>query len=66
MTVNFVYYDNRGDRVSVLNKQWAWDTRFWNLGATARLGRPAAPERRQVMRGRTWMGFPAPPACGST
>lgn len=58
-SVNAFYYDNRGDGVAVVNKQWSWDTRFWNLGATAR---PTDKFRlsSQLMFGRTIMGFPTP------
>jgi hypothetical protein len=57
-TVNAFYYDNRGDGVAVVNKQWSWDTRFWNLGATLRLD-PKTRLSSQLMRGRTIMGFPS-------
>lgn len=57
VSVNLIYYDNRGDRTGVINQQWAWETRFWNLGATARLGDKLRLSS-QVLTGRTWMGFP--------
>jgi hypothetical protein len=59
MTVNLVYYDNRGDRTSVINRQWAWETRFWNLGSTLRVG-DKLHLSSQAMTGRTWMGFQTP------
>ena len=34
VSLNLFRYDNRGDRVSSRNHQTAWDTRFWNVGAT--------------------------------
>ena len=56
-SLNAFYYDNRGDGVSVINKQWSWDTRFWNIGATARMG-DKLHFSSQLMFGRTIMGFP--------
>lgn len=57
LAVNLFYYDNRGDRVAVDKLQWAWATRFWNLGATydvdARTQLIA-----QALTGKTLMGFP--------
>jgi hypothetical protein len=58
--VNAFYYDNRGDLVGVdRDHQWAWATRFTNLGASW------SPDEHtrilsQVMWGDTRMGFPTP------
>lgn len=53
------YYDNAGNRTGVEHKQWAWETRFLNLGATWQLD-----ERTrivaQAMNGETLMGFRMP------
>jgi hypothetical protein len=58
-TANLFYYDNGGDRTTVRNGQWAWDTKFWNLGLRY------APDARteflaQAMTGRTVTGFLTP------
>jgi hypothetical protein len=58
-TANLFYYDNAGDRTTVRNGQWSWDTRFWNLGLRY------APDGRteflaQAMTGRTVTGFLTP------
>ena len=58
-TANLFYYDNAGDRTTVKNGQWSWDTRFWNLGLRY------APDARteflaQAMAGRTVTGFHTP------
>lgn len=59
-TVNATYYDNEGDLISVdANKEWAWRTRFWNLGAQARLG-DNTEILAQAMKGETLMGYPFP------
>jgi hypothetical protein len=53
------YYDNRGDRTSVREQQWAWETRFGDLGLAW------DPQERthikaQAMTGETSMGFARP------
>ncbi len=49
-------YDNAGDRTSVdANREWSWETRFWNLGM--RLDLPVAAIKAQVMTGETLMGY---------
>ena len=53
------YYDNRGDKTSVLDHQWAWATRFWNFGAVLDLGEHSR-VLAQGMLGHTKMGFPEP------
>ncbi len=37
LAVNLEFYDNQGDPDAVRNGQWAWGTRFYNLGAAYRL-----------------------------
>jgi hypothetical protein len=48
-------YDNGGDRTSVdANREWSWETRFWNLGA------PGSGRRRREgsgHAGETLMGY---------
>jgi hypothetical protein len=56
---NALYYDNAGNRIAVKDKQWAWETRFLNVGAKWE------PNERtrvlaQAMKGETLMGFKAP------
>ena len=56
VTLNLFYYDNAGDRTTVTDGQWSWDTRFWNLGLRY------TPDARteilaQAMTGRTVTGF---------
>ena len=48
-------YDNAGDRTSVVNREWSWETRFWNLGM--RLDLDAVALKAQVMTGETLMGY---------
>ena len=54
-----LHYDNRGDRISVEDVEWAWETRFTNLGM---VWRPSDDVEvlAQAMWGETWMGFPFP------
>lgn len=48
-------YDNAGDRISVdSNREWSWETRFWNLGV--RLDLDAVSVKAQAMTGETLMG----------
>ncbi len=57
LSLSAFYYDNRGDKLSVIDHQWSWATRFWNFGASVDLD-----ERTrllaQLMSGRTKMGYP--------
>ncbi len=55
LTIDLFGYDNGGDRVSVEDLEWSWETRFWNLGAKLDLERSQL--RAQVMRGETLMGY---------
>ena len=59
LTLNLFYYDNGGNPTKVESQQWAWDTRFWNLGASYELG-PDTRLLSQVMWGETIEGFPTP------
>jgi hypothetical protein len=59
VTLNLFYYDNAGDRTSMANAQWAWDTTFWNAGLRLK------PDDKtevlaQAMTGRTVTGFLTP------
>jgi hypothetical protein len=59
VTFNLFYYDNGGDRTSMRNAQWAWDTTFWNAGLRLK------PDDKtevlaQAMTGRTVTGFATP------
>ena len=59
VALNALYYDNAGDRRAVEARQWAWETRFLNLGARWE------PDERtrvlaQAMNGETLMGFRTP------
>lgn len=57
LSLNAFYYDNRGDMLSkTVDKEWAWATQFWNLGARW------DPDDKtkvlaQAMTGRTAEGF---------
>lgn len=55
LTVDLFGYDNKGDRVSVEDWEWSWETRFWNLGA--RLNMADFEAKAQIMRGETLMGY---------
>ena len=58
ITFNAFVYDNRGDLTGVDGQhQWAWATRFWNLGAIWSLD-DRTRILSQVMSGETMMGFP--------
>jgi hypothetical protein len=56
VVLNATYYDNAGDRIAVQDKQWAWETRFLNVGAKIQVD-----ERTkilaQAMSGETLMGY---------
>jgi hypothetical protein len=59
LAVQVFHYDNRGDRISVRDLQWAWETRF----STVSLSWTPTPQTRiraQALAGRTWMGFRRP------
>ena len=60
VTLDALAYDNRGDGTRVTSDgQWAWNTRFVDVGATAQLG-AFAQLKAQAMSGRTWIGAPGP------
>jgi hypothetical protein len=57
VSVSAIYYDNAGDRTTVdTDRQWAWETRFFNLGVR---WEPDAKTTvlAQAMKGETLMGF---------
>jgi len=55
LAIDLFGYDNQGDRISVEDREWSWETRFWNLGARLDLGGTQA--KAQIMRGETLMGY---------
>lgn len=55
LTLDLFGYDNKGDRTSVEDLEWSWETRFWNLGARLDLGETQA--KAQVLHGETLMGY---------
>lgn len=57
VSVSAIYYDNAGDRTSVdTYRQWAWETRFFNLGVRWEPdGKTSV--LAQAMKGETLMGF---------
>ena len=56
---NVFYYDNAGNRTAVTNGQWAWETKFWNLGASYDID-PHTQILAQALTGETYEGFPTP------
>lgn len=61
VVLDALHYDNQGDRTGVSQVQWAWETRFDDVGLTWRPA-PAMRIRAQALSGRTWMGFATPQA----
>jgi hypothetical protein len=56
LAIDLFRYENEGDRTSVdANREWSWETRFWNLGM--RLDLDAVAVKAQVMTGETLMGY---------
>lgn len=55
LSLDAVFYDNLGDLTSAKKQQWAWDTRFLNLGATLAIDDNTR-LMSQVMIGDTRMG----------
>jgi hypothetical protein len=56
LALDLFAYDNDGDRTSVDNREWSWETRFFNLGARF------DPDdrthlRAQALQGETLMGY---------
>ncbi len=49
-------YDNDGDRTSVDDREWSWETRFFNLGARWDLD-DATHLKAQALQGETLMGY---------
>jgi hypothetical protein len=50
------YYDNIGNRTAVEKKQWAWDTRFSEVGGKMWIS-PEVKVTAQAMAGNTVMGY---------
>jgi hypothetical protein len=59
VVIDAFHYDNRGDRIGVHAVQWAWETRFDNLGLQW-TPQPSTRIRAQALAGRTWMGYATP------
>ena len=59
VTFNLFYYDNAGDRRTFDNRNWTWDTAFWNAGLRVK---PFDHTEilAQSMTGRTVTGFITP------
>jgi hypothetical protein len=56
VSVSAIYYDNAGSRTAVEAQQWAWETRFFNLGVRWEPD-DATTVLAQAMKGETLMGF---------
>lgn len=55
LAFDLLRYENEGDRTSVdANREWSWETRFWNLGM--RLDLDTVAVKAQIMTGETLMG----------
>jgi hypothetical protein len=55
---NAFYYSNNGNKIGVTpDLQWAWDTRFWNFGASWDIDDDTR-ILSQVMTGQALMGYP--------
>ena len=59
VALHVFHYDNRGNRTGERDLQWAWETRFTELGMTWAAG-PSTTIRAQALSGRTWMGYAYP------
>jgi hypothetical protein len=60
LALNGFYYDNRGNMIGVTpDRQWAWATRFWEVGARWDIDDRTA-ILAQALTGRTVMGFQTP------
>jgi hypothetical protein len=59
VTANLFYYDNAGDRRTVIDRQWSWETVFWDAGLR---WKPDTTDEvlAQAMTGRTVAGFLTP------
>lgn len=53
---NALYYDNVGNRIGVEKLQWAWETRFLNVGAKWQPAEDLT-VTAQAMKGETLMGY---------
>lgn len=56
MTLSAFYYDNAGDRTSVEDGQWAWETRFAAVSLTYDLT-DSTTLQAQALNGETLMGY---------
>ena len=56
LALDLFAYDNDGDRTSVDNGEWSWETRFFNLGMRWDLDE-VTHLRAQAMQGETLMGY---------
>ncbi len=64
VSLNLLYYDNLANPMAVTGavpqeKQWGWDTRFWNAGASVKLNDQWR-MKGQALKGSTLMGFSTP------
>ncbi len=55
LKVRYLYYDNRGEPLALVDGQYAWDTRFHHLGIMARPAKTWTVVV-QIMHGNTLMG----------
>jgi hypothetical protein len=60
LALNLTHYDNAGDRTSYADDQWAWETRFTNLGLVAHLSENTR-LLAQAMTGQTVYGMNVAP-----
>lgn len=56
VVLNATYYDNGGNRTAVKDLQWAWETRFLDLGARWDVNARVRVQA-QALNGETLMGF---------
>jgi hypothetical protein len=59
LVLHAFHYDNQGDRIAVHAVQWAWETRFDEVGLEW-TPTPGLLIRTQALAGRTWMGYATP------
>jgi hypothetical protein len=59
VSLNVFHYDNAGNRTAVEDLQWAWETRFTNVGVTWEAGERTR-VLAQALTGETLMGFSTP------
>lgn len=56
LALDLFAYDNDGDRTSVDNREWSWETRFYNLGVRWDPSN-VTHLRAQALQGETLMGY---------